>query len=122
MVTFDTNIFIRFFTGDKPEDADKVEKVISAENAIYVSDIVFTEIEYVLRRLYRLEKDDILKAYSFILSNPKFVYSSYVSEAINLFKKNNISISDCFVIASSRGKLVSFDKKILKVDRVESYW
>ena len=52
MVAIDTNIVIRFLTGDDATQADRARRLVESE-PVWVSTTVLLESEWVLRRAYR---------------------------------------------------------------------
>lgn len=122
MIVIDTNAFIRFFTNDIPSDAEKVQRLIATEKEIFVPEVVFGEIDYVLSSVYKSSKKEVEDVYEFIESNSQFKFKKHINDAIYIFKNNNIGMYDSLIAAQSQGKkLASFDKKVLKVSGVERY-
>ncbi|QOC23304.1 type II toxin-antitoxin system VapC family toxin [Wenzhouxiangella sp. AB-CW3] len=72
MIGVDTNILVRYLTQDDPAQAsaatDLLESRISTQQHGYVSQVVLTELVWVLDRGYRYAKADIIRAVSGLLS------------------------------------------------------
>ena len=61
MKAVDTNVVVRYLTGDVPAQAAKARKVIGSGN-IFVGTTVLLESEWVLRSVYGFSRNDIAKA------------------------------------------------------------
>lgn len=123
MIYLDTNTLVRFFTKDDLTLAQKVKELLEKESEIYISDVVFPELDFVLRKVYSLSRSDVIAAYKFILSYPAINCSKTIREAALIYETSNLSMADCIIaIESLKGKLASFDDKLLKIPGVNSYW
>lgn len=83
MVGIDTNILIRYLTGDDKEQYQKVLTFLRAEKAVYISPIVWVETVWVLTHCYRIsvgrqcEKlGGLLDIETFIVDSPEAVLSA----------------------------------------------
>lgn len=119
MTILDTNYIIRFLTNDDPVKAQISKKLILSEEILFIPDVVFPEIEYVLKsKLYEVSRDGITKAYSFLLSRKNIRMSNTAKKAIELFENSNFDMADCLIAAEAILKnsvLASFDQKLLKL-------
>ena len=61
MLAIDTNILVRYLTGDHPEQSAKARDLIDSHQ-IYVSRTVLLECEWVLRSVYAFNAPDIARA------------------------------------------------------------
>lgn len=123
MVFLDTNSLIRFFTNDIPLQAQKVKKIFATEKAIIIPEVVFPEIEYVLTQGYKVDRNKIIELFNFLISQKNVKTSVFVKKAVKIFEQTNLDIADCIIIShSQKGKLASFDKKMLGVSEVKAYW
>lgn len=123
MIYLDTNTLIRFFTKDDLIKAEKVKTLLQKESEVFITNVVFPEIDYVLRKVYDLERSDVATAFRFLLSSSNVKSSIIISKAVSIYEKSNLSMADCIIVAESlKGKLASFDEKLLKVEGVSGYW
>ena len=117
----DTNLFIRYFTNDDPEKADRVEKLL-AEAAkgklkLVTTEMVIAEIVWVLESAYSLKNTDITPLIRGILATPgiEVINSIQVARAIELYESINIDFIDGYIAAvmEKQGitELYSFDRK-----------
>lgn len=123
MIYLDTSALIRFFTKDNLASAKKVKELLEKESEIAINDVVFPELDYVLRKVYKLQRKDVVAAYNFILSCPAISCSKIMHEAARLYEKSNLSMADCIIASESlKGKLASFDRQMLNIPGVAKYW
>ena len=123
----DTNIFLRYFLGDNRkqfvlakaffEDARQngIDLVTSIE--------ILLEFEYVLRKVYQIEKTKVLKYLNTILSNQLIhVHDDKVfGVAMSLFEKCNADLVDCILFARSantNSEIFTFDKDFTKTKKI----
>ncbi len=113
MVVLDTSVLVRYFTGDDTVKAKKTAALFESREELLIPEAVFVELEFVLKKLYKAPRKQILEAFNFLISRRSIGVSSAVVEAIGLFGKNNLSLADCLVIVAAEGeKLASFDDSI----------
>ena len=55
----DTNLIIRFLTADDPKKALKVKRLLSRGGQIFIPDMVFAEIAWVLNTAYGINREEI---------------------------------------------------------------
>ena len=123
MIHLDTNTLIRFFIERESPKALKVKNLIETEKEIFIADVVFPEIEYVLAKPYAIPRIKILEIFKFIASRPNIKINSHIQQAISIFQKTNVDMADCIITALSfEGKLASFDEKLTKIEGVKNYW
>ncbi|PIR42741.1 hypothetical protein CO058_01405 [candidate division WWE3 bacterium CG_4_9_14_0_2_um_filter_35_11] len=117
MITIDTSALIRFFTNDIPNDAKIVKNIIDSEEEIIIPDVVFPEIEYVLLgQTYNSTRLMVLKAFQFLSLKKNIKLSAEVLLGIELYANSNLDIADCVIAGTALNiKLISFDKKLLKL-------
>lgn len=123
MICLDTNSLIRFFTNDEPKKALKVKKLLEKEKKIFIPEVVFPELEYILKRIYKTQRRKIISAFKFLTSRSNIKLSRTVKKAVEIFESTRLDMADCLIAAHSlKGKLASFDKQLLSVKGVEKYW
>lgn len=116
MIVLDTSSLIRFFTKDDIKKSLKVKKLIESRQQLYIPEVVFAELEYVLKGIvYGEGRAKILKACKFLLGKENIKVSSKVPVALQIYEQTNLDIADCLIISHANGRtLYSFDKKMLK--------
>ena len=118
MIYADTNVFIRLITNDSPELKKRAVEFIesSPRNSVIVDTAVFAEIAFVLEfHEYKMKRSDIADAMLDIIDMPCVVEEQNIAFAVRLFKENpKLDFTDTLLIAFSGGKVMSFDKELLK--------
>jgi len=122
-IVLDTSSLFRFFTKDEPEKAIKVKLLLEQEENLYIPDVVFPELEYILSGEYRLSRENLLEIFKFLSSQKNITVSSYIKEAISIFGQTKLDMADCIIASySHEGKLASFDKKLLETQGIKAFW
>lgn len=66
MIGIDTNVLVRYFVGDDPEQsaaaADMIERAIDRDESFFVSQVVLCELVWVLSHAYRFDRAEIVGA------------------------------------------------------------
>lgn len=123
MIVLDTNSLIRFFTNDDPKKAVKVKKLLEEEKKIFIPEVVFPELEYVLRGSYNASRKKIIKAFKFLLAQSNIKLTQTTKKAVELFERTRLDMADCLIAGHSlKNRLASFDKKLLSVKGIKKYW
>lgn len=122
-VTLDTNSLIRFATRDDERKSQKVKNLLKSRQKLYIPDVVFPELEYVLTKAHGLSRDKLTDFFESLVSLRNLTVNAYISNAIKLFSRSKLDMADCIIAAQSgNGSLASFDRQLLKVEGVKSYW
>lgn len=120
----ETSIFVRYFTADdekKFRDCVQLLEAIEKEGKVrsYISNIVILEILFVLTRIYKFSKKDVLDGIDKILNlrNITLIEKTDTRQALKLYKKYNIKYADCLIASQlPRGvKLVTYDEEFSKL-------
>lgn len=122
MIVLDTSSLIRFFTNDIPAKAKKVKKVIESEKNIFIPDVCFPELEYVLMgKTYNSSRNKILKAFQYLATRKNIKTSREVIKAIGIYEKSKLDIADCIIAATAHKKeLLSFDKQLVSIFKMKN--
>ena len=119
-----SNIFIRFFIKDELGQYKEVERYFSSAKhgviKIYVLSEVILEIEYVLRKVYKIPKNEISKNLSSLLKMSYLNIEKHESlvNSLKYYVKNNIDLVDALVYVESLKKglvILSFGKDFKKI-------
>lgn len=123
-IVIDTNAFLRLLLNDIPQQTVRVEYIIrqakKEEVRIIVPQIVLFEIDFILRKYYKFEKQEVIEKLKSLLSANYFVIESVniFQNALILYKENNVSFVDCFLISMAEAEeadLFTFDQKLKKL-------
>ena len=120
----DTNVFIRYFTNDVPELADKAEKLfkraIDSKVFLVTNELVIAEIVWTLQSFYKVSKKDIKEMIEGIIGTENlFVENcSMVLNAMEYYTEGNVDFLDGCIISymEEKGmkKVFTFDKRHFK--------
>lgn len=122
-VILDTNALIRFFTRDIEEKAQRVKKLLDSSSEIFIPDVVFPELEYILAKAYGIERKEITTFFSFLTSRNNIKTTPHLKKAIIIFQTSRLDMADCVIAAESlKGELASFDKDLLQIAKVKPFW
>jgi predicted nucleic-acid-binding protein len=56
----DTNVIVRYLTGDPPSMAEQAAKILANEPDLSVTDVVIAEVDHVLSSVYRVPREMIV--------------------------------------------------------------
>lgn len=122
-VFLETSVLIRFLTADdekKFNDCVRLLEIIEKGNIRpYISNIVILEIIFVLTRLYKFSKKEVLESILKILNlrNLTLIEATNTKEAIKIFNKYNIKYPDCLIATQvpKNVKIVTYDEDFSKI-------
>lgn len=112
----DTNILVRYLTGDDAKAAAKATEII--RNGVEVIPETISEVLYVLtsKILYAIPRPDAAKAIIAILDDISIDRETTIRNALNIFGETRLDYVDCLLIAeglSADTEIMSFDRKLL---------
>jgi predicted nucleic-acid-binding protein len=116
VIAVDTNVVVRLLTGDDPTQFARVHKWFETET-IFLPKTVVLETEWVLRSLYGLPAQDIVRALSALVALPQVRSedASAIVEALELSRRG-LDFTDALHIASSRiaERFATFDRTLIR--------
>jgi predicted nucleic acid-binding protein len=127
----DTNIFIRFLTGDDPEKAQQCKLLFERANRgevdLTTSESVIAEIVFILssKRLYNQSRSDIRsRLYPLIsIQGLKIAHRRVYLRALDIYEKNNLDFEDALTVARMEQQdltqIYSYDRDFDTVDGIE---
>ena len=122
MRAIDTNIVVRYLTGDDPAQAAKARKVIDGGN-VFVSTTVFLESEWVLRSVYGFSGNDVASALRAFAGLPAMEVESpeLLAEALDRMEKG-MDFADALHLGAAAGceAMLSFDRDFIETARDEA--
>ena len=112
----DTNILVRYLTGDEAKAAAKATEII--RNGVEVIPETIPEVLYVLtsKILYAIPRPDAAKAIIVLLDDISIDRETTIRNALNIFGETRLDYVDCLLIAeglSADTEIMSFDRKLL---------
>ena len=116
MVIVDTNIILRYLLNDDEKLNKKAREIID-NNDILITNEVIIEACYVLKKLYKVEKEII---YTLVIelmaqNNIYFTDRALIYETFKVYSKTNIDLVDCILYAYGKiegQEVKTFDKKL----------
>ena len=124
VVYVDTNVLLRFLLRDNSTQLKAAEslfkKAKEGKIKLVVAQVVIFEINFVLKRVYSLPKEDIIPQFESLFSTPYFIIqdNETFNQALKLYKNSNNSLADCFLLTETKieeAELFTFDKKLQKL-------
>ena len=125
MIGLDTNVLIRFLVRDDEEQFERGRKLIRRQaqdgQPVRIGLLVLLETERVLRSRYKLKKDEILSAFSDLLSavDMSFEDEPSIEEALFVWKDSPAQFADSLIGARHRAlgctAIATFDGDAVKL-------
>ncbi len=116
MHAVDTNVLVRLLTGDDAEQLKRIAALFKKES-IFIAKTVLLETEWVLRRLYRLERVIVVNAFRKLsgLGNVEIEQPLIVTQALQ-WCEDGMDFADALHLASCQHceKFATFDKQLKK--------
>jgi len=121
---FDTNPILRFLLNDIPAQSNKTRELMAKARAgdteIVVDQIVVFEVEFALRKYYKLSKAEVIDTLGSLMVTPylKIQDADIFSETLAMFSAASLSFVDCFLICHAKShnfSLFTFDKDLQKL-------
>ena len=105
MIGVDTNILVRYFARDVPEQWSRADRLInsfSSECPGYISQVALVETVWVLTRTYGVKRPGIAAAVNHLLSSRHLVLEcgDVVVRALRMFETVPSDFSDCLIYKS----------------------
>lgn len=118
----DTNVLIRFLTGDVPDLAEQATHWITTAKPgeIVIGEAVLEELSFVLafHQNYRMPRQTIAEGLRSLSSLPSISMSTHALQAIAYFGQYpKLDFVDCLLLTQSAGSpenVLTFDKELLK--------
>jgi len=122
MHAVDTNVLVRLLTGDDAAQAKRAAALFKKES-IFIPKTVLLETEWVLRRLYRLERVTVVSSFRKLggLGNVELEQPLVVAQALQ-WCVDGMDFADALHLASSHSasKFATFDEQMKKNAPTES--
>lgn len=102
MIGLDTNILVRFFTHDDPDQTPLARALVNsltAENPGYVSLLVIAELVWVLEGCYRFSKGEIISSLETLLRSSELTIQDpeLAWQALRNFRSSRADYADCLI-------------------------
>lgn len=116
MLAIDTNVIVRYLTGDDPQQAARARAVID-KNEVFVSTTVLLEAEWVLRSAYRFRGTHVLEALRAFAGLPRVALEDEIRTARALdLAMTGIDFADALHLchANECEAFVTFDERLVR--------
>jgi len=115
MIGVDTNVLIRYFVNDD-ESQHFLSKQFIDGTDIFISSVVLVEFFWVLKKLYKVEKDQINSIFTHIKRSSNFEIENdeVFARAVKTYSNANCDFGDAMIHALHMAKglnTITFDKK-----------
>src|SRR3989344_4808869 len=127
MVTLDTNVIIRYLTGDDQKKADSFQRYLAKGEDLLLTDVTVAECFFVLTRLYRFSHEEIAPKLLSLTKHRRVVcHKKLLNQTFQICLKINVGFVDAYTAAraleSTGGRVLSFDDdfdRIAGIKRLE---
>lgn len=123
IVAIDTNVLLDFKLKRHPR-FNQVKKLFAdcanGKIQIFIPQVVFPEIEWVLRSFYKQPKENTVKFFEELLNLELMTLENKpeMHQAVNIFKFANIKFTDCIILAQMHrikpDEFLTFDEDLQK--------
>jgi predicted nucleic-acid-binding protein len=124
MLAVDTNVLVRLIARDDAAQVETAEAYI--QKGVWVSHVVLAETAWVLREIYNVGHEEIIKAIDLLLLNKSLTIhdAQVVAAALDQYRRRpRLGFSDCLVLEIARKAghlpLGTFDRDLSKLDGAE---
>ncbi|MCY3783199.1 MAG: type II toxin-antitoxin system VapC family toxin [Chloroflexi bacterium] len=120
----DTNILVRHFTGDPPEQAKRATRYLDQADNLLLPDLILAEVACVLESCYEAPRTQVAEALRSILAFRaiRVVDGPLLLRAVELYEVHGLDYADAYLVASAErtgvGVVASFDCAIDRIGTV----
>ena len=102
MIGFDTNLVVRLMVEDDVAQARRARKLLeeaAERDELVLSDIVLSELEWVLESAYKVPRQRILVALNALIADERFCFEDRhrVATALNLYQEGKGDLADYLI-------------------------
>ncbi len=126
MIGLDTNVLVRFLTGDDPKQSEIASEwirvAVAKEEKLFLNRIVLCELVWVLSGSYGFPKSRIVETLEELLSTDHLIVEDHgvAFAALEDYASSNADFADCLIgrgnSASGCSATLTFDKKLWKTE------
>ena len=122
MLGIDTNVILRFYERDDPEQAEWARSAIERHAPVLINEMVLIEFVWVCQSHFKLDRQSICRRLQAIIDAPEFEFTSRgaVERAVAGFGSRNSDFSDWLIgewnSALGCSATLTFDKGAAKTD------
>jgi predicted nucleic acid-binding protein len=116
VLAIDTNVIVRYLTGDHPQQSRKAKALVDSEH-VFVCTTILLETEWVLRSVYGFTPGEVAKALSAFAGLPSVTLedAAMIAKALD-WTARGMDFADALHLAKSQGSeaFVSFDRRFAR--------
>jgi predicted nucleic acid-binding protein len=118
-VLVDSNVLLRFFTGDPPDLARRaralIERADAGEVVVVIHPIILSEVFYTLESFYKMSRVDIAEKLSLFVQHQgiEMIEKGVTLDALDSCRAKKVHLSDAYLAAcaaDSKTPVASFDR------------
>lgn len=117
----DTNVLLRAWSEDAPEQTRSARAAIASAESIYISTVTLCEFVWVARQNYKVQRSDIAAAIRLLISDPRTVFDRTTVQAGLAFLDAGGDFADGVIEFEGRKlggtMLLTFDKRAASICR-----
>jgi predicted nucleic-acid-binding protein len=114
-VAFDTNILVRLFVADDPDQVEAARRILSEAETIALPVVALCEAVWVMRKAYGLSTDDIASHLELFLADERVRYDRPLADRGIALLRRGGDFADAVIAADGRrlgaDTLVTFDRQ-----------
>ena len=124
MIALDTNVLVRFIVEDDDEQTERatrlIQDAVTKNEPLFVSEVVLCEVVWVLARVYKLSKEELVQTLRALLQAREVDIreKDRVRPAVDAFAGGKGDFADYMIreVATAAGcdRIATFDKALLK--------
>ena len=120
MLALDTNVLVRYLVRDDEHQylqAESVMRELNKDFRAYLSWTVLLEVFFVLKRVYRFQKSDLIRVIGDILRVEEFLIedAALVYSALQIYRSAPVDFQDAMIAVKARAqgieRILTFDRK-----------
>ena len=120
----DTNVLVRFLTGDPRALARKAETILRGTEQLILPDLILAELVYVLESFYEQPRSEVADSARALLALPSIAVADHdlLLRALEIYEHLRIDFAEAYLAAlaelSGVGRVASFDRSLDRVTTV----
>lgn len=128
MIGLDTNILVRYFAHDDPQQTPLAQRLVDEQldraHPGHVSVVTLAELVWVLRSVYDAERTTVVNIVNHLLADARFVVQHHLSvwAALDAYRNASIDFGDALIAALDREagclETLTFDRGAARIDGV----
>lgn len=122
MLGVDSNIVLRLLINDDPIQAEQAKQAVkNASSPCLIDTTVLSEVVWVLKRGYKFDRENIIKAVEALLQTQNFVFedNDIIWRTLNDYKDSSADFSDCLIGQRNKQNkcetTITFDRKASQI-------